>query len=357
MTGSTTAPSASRTSTTSPARPPTRATASSVPARPMTTIPTFLKAGSAGDYAKAYGLDAYPWWQKVSEHPAYDVLLVRNRRWTSDHGPAAPDACRPCWWSRPVGPGGQLGARCTATPPSSPRTPPTTRTTWCMGPWRHSQVNYDACNLGASSGTATPPCSSARRACKPFLNQLPEDGAPDADTPPVLIYDPGHNSLGSLQVLAGGRDQRPVPRTPTAAWPSAPAAAKGAAAHDEYVSDPAKPVPYMPRPMQFGDRSRWTPWLVTDQRSVADRPDVLSYVTEPLTAPLKIAGVPKVNLTASTSRHGQRLGGQADRRLPRRGPQPARTGRLPAGRGHGHLPRPLSRELQRSQGDQAEHAH
>jgi putative CocE/NonD family hydrolase len=53
--------------------------------------------------------------------------------------------------------------------------------------------------------------------------------------------------------------------------------------------------------MKFGDRDRWTPWLLTDQRAVADRTDVLSYVSEPLTAPLKIAGVPKVNLTASTS--------------------------------------------------------
>jgi predicted acyl esterase len=54
-----------------------------------------------------------------------------------------------------------------------------------------------------------------------------------------------------------------------AAWASsAPAAAKGAAAYDEYVSDPTKPVPYIPRPMQFGDRSRWTTWLLTDQRGV-----------------------------------------------------------------------------------------
>jgi putative CocE/NonD family hydrolase len=40
---------------------------------------------------------------------------------------------------------------------------------------------------------------------------------------------------------------------------------------------------------------------VTDQRSVADRPDVLSYVTDPLTAPLAIAGAPAVELVASTT--------------------------------------------------------
>jgi putative CocE/NonD family hydrolase len=70
---------------------------------------------------------------------------------------------------------------------------------------------------------------------------------------------------------------------------------------DEYVSDPARPVPYLPRPVRFADGDAWRTWLVTDQRSVADRPDVLTYVTEPMTRPLKLAGAPQVDLQASTS--------------------------------------------------------
>jgi putative CocE/NonD family hydrolase len=70
---------------------------------------------------------------------------------------------------------------------------------------------------------------------------------------------------------------------------------------DEYVSDPARPVPYLPRPVRFADGDAWRTWLVTDQRSVADRPDVLTYVTEPMTRPLKLAGAPQVDLHASTS--------------------------------------------------------
>src|SRR6266849_3423839 len=34
----------------------------------------FLRAGSAGDYAKAAGLDQLPWWRKILEHPAYDTF-------------------------------------------------------------------------------------------------------------------------------------------------------------------------------------------------------------------------------------------------------------------------------------------
>jgi putative CocE/NonD family hydrolase len=40
---------------------------------------------------------------------------------------------------------------------------------------------------------------------------------------------------------------------------------------------------------------------VTDQRFVADRPDVLTYVTEPLTEPLRLSGAPIAHLVASTT--------------------------------------------------------
>jgi putative CocE/NonD family hydrolase len=57
----------------------------------------------------------------------------------------------------------------------------------------------------------------------------------------------------------------------------------------------------VPRPVRFADSDAWKRWLVTDQRAVADRPDVLSYVTSPLTEPLRISGAPAVNLVASTT--------------------------------------------------------
>ncbi len=79
----------------------------------------------------------------------------------------------------------------------------------------------------------------------------------------------------------------------------APAAGEGD--FEEYVSDPAKPVPFVPRPVRFGDRDMWTTWLVKDQRFVDGRPDVLTFITEPLTAPLRIGGAPVVHLQASTS--------------------------------------------------------
>jgi hypothetical protein len=45
----------------------------------------------------------------------------------------------------------------------------------------------------------------------------------------------------------------------------------------------------------------WRTWLVSDQRDVSGRTDVAVFVTDVLTAPVKISGTPMVNLVASTS--------------------------------------------------------
>jgi putative CocE/NonD family hydrolase len=83
---------------------------------------------------------------------------------------------------------------------------------------------------------------------------------------------------------------------------TAPAAsAQSSSAYDEYVSDPAKPVPYMPRPTRFKDGDAWRRWLVSDQRATADRTDVLTYSTPALAEPVRIGGAPIVHLVASTS--------------------------------------------------------
>ena len=70
--------------------------------------------------------------------------------------------------------------------------------------------------------------------------------------------------------------------------------------HDDYISDPAKPVPYVPRPIG-GKRGQWPTWLVHDQRFVDGRPDVLSYETAPLEKSVHIMGAPQVDLFAATT--------------------------------------------------------
>ncbi len=74
------------------------------------------------------------------------------------------------------------------------------------------------------------------------------------------------------------------------------------AAYREYVSDPASPVPYRQRPISpTYPQGDWRTWEVADQRFVDGRPDVLSFVSDPLDHDLTITGPLAADLFASTS--------------------------------------------------------
>jgi hypothetical protein len=182
-----------------------------------------------------------------------------------------------------------------------------------MGPWRHSGVNYDGSALGPLKFEGDTALQFRRDVLKPFFDQYLKDGAPKADTPPVFIYNTGDNHWDRLQTwpvsCASGCASTSKPLYLTANFglsftaPTATAAAEknSADTFDEYVSDPAKPVPYMPRPIRFSNTENWRQWLLSDQRTVTDRTDVLTYTSEVLTEPVRVSGAPVVNLVASTS--------------------------------------------------------
>lgn len=70
-----------------------------------------------------------------------------------------------------------------------------------------------------------------------------------------------------------------------------------------YISDPSKPVPYRPLPIQptYGAGSQWYNWQVDDQRFVASRPDVISFTAATLTDDLTVTGQIIAHLVAATS--------------------------------------------------------
>ncbi len=75
------------------------------------------------------------------------------------------------------------------------------------------------------------------------------------------------------------------------------APAEGAEAFDEYISDPAKPVPYSMQPSTRYPRS----YPIEDQRFASSRTDVLVYETEPLEEDLTLAGPVRISLHVSTT--------------------------------------------------------
>jgi putative CocE/NonD family hydrolase len=257
----------------------------------------FLAAGSAGDYARAAGLDQLPYWRKLSEHPAYDAYWQGQ---ALDKEMGHQPLKVPTMWVQGLWDQEDMWGAIHSYEAVEPKDKGNDKNYLVMGPWRHSQVNYDASSLGALQWDGDTALQFRRDVLLPFFNQYLVDGAPKANTPPVLIYNTGENHWDRFKSWPQARSSRPMYLNANGKLSfEAPGAAE--AKYDEYVSDPAKPVPYVPRPVRFADRQSWTTWLVQDQRFVDGRPDVLTYVTEPLTAPLKVAGAPQVKLYASTS--------------------------------------------------------
>ncbi|MFC3651705.1 CocE/NonD family hydrolase [Dyella humi] len=263
----------------------------------------FLRAGSAGDYARANELDGLPFWRKIHENAAYTQFWSAQ---ALDKTMAQQPLKVPTMWIQGLWDQEDMYGAIHSYEAVEPKDTTNTMNYLVMGPWRHSQINYDGSMLGPMKWDGDTALQFRRDVLLPFFNQYLKDGAPKADTPPVLIYNTGENhwdrfthwplscdhgcdsAAKPLYLLANGRVSFDAPKA-------------GDATYDEYVSDPAKPVPYQPRPVVGSDHEAWTRWLLNDQRFVDGRPDVLTYVSEPLTSSVRVSGAPQVNLVASTS--------------------------------------------------------
>jgi hypothetical protein len=267
----------------------------------------FLRAGSAGDFAKAAGLDQLPSWVKTAEHPAYDSFWQGQ---ALDKTMAEVPLKVPVMWEQGLWDQEDMWGAIHCYLAVEPKDRNNDMNYLVMGPWRHSGANYDGSTLGPLHFDGDTGLQWRRDVLKPFFDQYLKDGAPKATTPPVFIYNTGENHWDRFKSWPPACESGcPNPMKPLYLAKGfglsfdSPAAANGNAdkGFDEYVSDPAKPVPYSPRPVRFADGDAWRRWLLVDQRGVSDRSDVLSYVTPPLTEPVRVSGAPVVNLVASTS--------------------------------------------------------
>jgi putative CocE/NonD family hydrolase len=262
----------------------------------------FRRAGSAGAYARLHGLDQLPWAEKMIEHPAYDAFWQGQAldKLVAEHPSQVPTMWIQGLWDQED----MWGAiHCYLALKARRQVD---HNYLVMGPWRHSQVNYDAYNLGPLKWEGDTALQFRRDVLKPFFDQYLKTDAPKADTPPVFIYNTGENHWDRLKSWPLACDEgcnakpKPLYLEPDFGLGFDKPAGSGAAA-DSYVSDPAKPIPYIPRPIRFADSDRWKQWLVTDQRAVTDRTDVLTYATPALSTAVRISGAPVADLFAATT--------------------------------------------------------
>jgi putative CocE/NonD family hydrolase len=165
-----------------------------------------------------------------------------------------------------------------------------------IGPWRHSGANHYGYELGDLTFNGDTALQWRTEELKPFLDHYLK-GTPDPRTPAVYTYATGINKWEASPRWPMG--------TPTPIYLTASNGVSferpAESGHNDYVSDPAKPVPFLPRPVSMGDADQWHGWLVHDQRFVDGRPDVLTYTGAPLTKAVHIMGPPQVDLFAATS--------------------------------------------------------
>jgi putative CocE/NonD family hydrolase len=263
----------------------------------------FLQSGSAEDFARRFGLDQLPFWRKIVEHPAYDLFWSAQ---ALDQILAREPLKTPTMYVTSIYDQEDMYGGVHAYAATEPKDTNNDMNFLVLGPWRHSGVNYDGSTLGPLKLEGNTALQFRRDVMQPFLDEHLKDGAPKADTPPVFVYETGTDAWRRLKAWplscesgCAAKPQRLYLQLGGALGFAAPV--KSAQPYDEYVSDPARPVPYTPRPVHFADTAAWQRWLLNDQRFVADRPDVLVYVSAPLSAPLHIGGAPQVNLFASTS--------------------------------------------------------
>ncbi len=264
---------------------------------------TYLEAGSAGELGRRHGMEQIGFWQKLLEHPAYDrfwseqamdrllgaqpltvpVMLVHSL-WVQEDIYGAPAVYKAI----------------------KPKDAGNTLVYMVLGPWYHGQEIGDGSTLGALNFHADTALYFRREILAPFLAHYLKDDAPKMDVAPVTAFETGTNVWRRLPSWPAGCETGCAP-TPTplylAAGMKASFTAPGASdsSFDEYVSDPAKPVPYRARPNQPSSGSYWSRWLVDDQREASGRTDVLTYTSDALTASMKISGAPVAHLVASTT--------------------------------------------------------
>jgi hypothetical protein len=266
----------------------------------------YMQAGSAGELGREHGLEQVGFWRKILEHPSYDSWWQQQAmdKVLAKEPLKVPTMLVHSLWDQE-----DIYGAIAVYKAIKPKDTNNDKVFLVMGPWHHGQEIEDASSLGALKFSSDTGLYFRKEILAPFLAQYLKDGAPKADVAPVSAFETGTNRWERLPAwpagCTAGCTVRPTPLYLSAGLRLSFVAPKqNDSPFDEYVSDPAKPVPYRARPSQpvgYTGRFTWPQWLVDDQREASGRPDVLVFVSDELREPVKTSGQPVANVVASTS--------------------------------------------------------
>jgi len=279
---------------------------------------TFMRAGSAGELARQRGVEQSGFWRKLAAHPAYDEFWQSQAVDTllAKQPVAVPTLLvHSLWDAEDIY--GAIAVYKAIKPNDKDN-----KVFLVMGPWNHGGQDGDGSKLGPIRFNSDTGLHFREEVLMPFLDRyLKDEPSPEAlaaTIAPVTAFETGTNKWRALNSWPAGcvsgcfiapatlKLSADGKATLTNTAPVTLAKPAQRNDYDEYVADPAKPVPYRQRPIPpYGyDEAKgqtWPRWLVDDQREASGRTDVLTYTTGVLTAPVKISGEPVAHLLASTS--------------------------------------------------------
>src|SRR5437773_4851560 len=266
----------------------------------------FMQAGSAGELGKRRGLEQTGFWRKLLEHPSYDSFW---REQAVDKLLAKEPLKVPVMLVHSLWDQEDIYGAIAVYQAIKPKDTTNNKVFLVMGPWHHGQEIADGSKLGALNFHSDTALYFRQHILRPFLDHYLKNDAPKPDVAPVTAFETGSNHWLQLDAWPSGCAKGcTVKGTPLYLNPDLKTSFTPPRGSDsqfeEYISDPAKPVPFRARPIQptgYDTCAQWPCWLVDDQREASGRPDVLAFASDVLTTPVKISGQPVVNLSASTS--------------------------------------------------------
>jgi uncharacterized protein len=266
----------------------------------------YMDSVSAGELGRRHGLDQVGFWRKILEHPSYDSWWQEQAmdRILGSQPLKVPTMLVDSLWDQE-----DIYGAPAVYKALKEKDPSNDKLFLVLGPWHHGQEIGDGSSLGAIKFNSDTGLYFRQEILRPFLDKYLKDGTSKVEVAPVTAFETGTNVWRRLPTwpagCASGCKIQPTSLYLTAGLKASPSAPKsGDAAFDEYISDPAKPVPFRARPIQpvgYTNGMTWAEWLVDDQREASGRPDVLVFTSDFLNTPMKISGEPVANLVASTS--------------------------------------------------------
>jgi putative CocE/NonD family hydrolase len=251
----------------------------------------FLEAGPMPSYDRKYLKGEVAFWKEILSHDTYDAF------WQARNVRPHLKGIRPAVLTV----GGWFDAEdlfgALETYKAIERQSPGIANRLVMGPWSHGGWSHATGeSLGkVKFGQATSKFYQEEIELA-FLRSWLKDGV-DPPLPEAYVFETGRNQWRALDAWPP-KDARPLALHLSAGGllSKEPPTETGEA-FDEYVSDPARPVPFT----EETSIGMTIEYMVDDQRFAARRPDVLVYQTGPLEEDMTIAGPIAVRLSVSTT--------------------------------------------------------